>query len=185
MALMVAVFGVSGVGKSWLATGYAESHNDTLYIEASGLLRARLGKTSEELRTEAMSDFERNQMTLVEAFHAERSNSTSKVILLDAHCVIDGRNGFLDVPESTIFSIDPCQIIFVEDSPEAILARRQSDTRTRPPRSVEQIHEYQTRSLRVAEKLASASGVGVERVKAGDRMAFARIIDRVRTRLAT
>ena len=69
---VIAVFGLSGVGKSWLISRFAEGH-EVLHLQASQLLKdakaavSGIVTTSEELRTGPVID---NQALLISAFLA-------------------------------------------------------------------------------------------------------------------
>jgi adenylate kinase len=73
---VVAIFGVSGVGKSWLISRFA-SANPVAHVQASRLLREAKAAidgrntTSEQLRTDAVLD---NQMLLIQG---ERHGTTT------------------------------------------------------------------------------------------------------------
>src|ERR1700753_345358 len=90
MAKVVAVFGLSGVGKSWMISRYVAAEN-IAHIQASQLMRdastAGVGKpvTSESLRRGAVLD---NQSLLTEAF-AKVLAEEARPIIFDGHCLID------------------------------------------------------------------------------------------------
>ena len=175
MINVVAVFGLSGVGKSWLSARFAESHG-LLHLQASHLLKnataARSGvqTTSEQLRTGAVID---NQELLISAFQAERQAAT-KAILFDGHCLIDGKAGLIDIPASVIEAIAPCGIIFVHAEPATIFDRRVADTsRERPSRSAAELHDHQERARAICTSYAEGLKLPMHTVEAGDETGFA------------
>jgi adenylate kinase len=177
MVKVIAVFGLSGVGKSWLISRFANG-NPVAHVQASQLLReakaALSGSvtTSEELRTGAVLD---NQALLVRAFSAKIANATQPIIF-SGHCVVDDGNQLLEIPAEVIAALSVSGLIFVQSQPTAIVERRLKDiTRTRPARSVEEIEFHQNRAMSVCAEYAKRLRLGLHVVHAGDEGLFASV----------
>jgi adenylate kinase len=174
MVRVVAVFGLSGVGKSWLIARMIHSE-PMMHVQASQLLRdekaAITGQTvtNEALRTGAVLD---NQSLLVRAFSRVHSAATMPIIF-DGHCVVDSAAGLIEIPPEVIEALSISGIVFIEDQPGAIVERRAGDTtRTRPIRSESEIELHQNQALATCLKYAARLQAGLRVVQAGDEPAF-------------
>lgn len=171
---IVAVFGLSGVGKSWLIGRYA-LHSPVLHVQASQLLReakaAIYGEnvTTDELRKGAVLD---NQALLIRAFAHVRSTET-KPIIFDGHCVVDNGAELLEIPTEVIAGLAISHLIFVEGSAKVIIERRQNDqTRVRPIRSEGELARHQRRAREICEAYSKSLVIPLTIVPAGDEEAF-------------
>jgi adenylate kinase len=174
MPEVAAVFGPSGVGKSWLISRYVASTR-IRHIQASQLLRgakaASSGRsvTSEELRAGAVLD---NQELLVAALARERAVSDSPIIF-DGHCVVDNGAELTEIPVKVIDAFGLSGIVFVQGDSQLILTQRTNDnTKVRPVRSVEEIGHHQQQALSVCGEYARQLRVPLEIVDAGDEGLF-------------
>jgi len=174
MVKVVAVFGLSGVGKSWLIARLICSE-PIMHVQASQLLReekaAITGRTvtSEALRTGAVLD---NQSLLVRAFSRVRSAATMP-IAFDGYCVVDSAAGLVEIPAEVIDALSVSGIVFIQDRLGTIVARRAGDTgRIRPIRSEAEIELHQNQAMATCVKYATRLRVGLHVVQAGDEPAF-------------
>lgn len=174
MVKVVAVFGLSGVGKTWLISRYAVS-SEALHVQASQLLRQETTKltgeavTNEGLRKGAVLD---NQSLLVQAFSKVAASAT-KPIIFDGHCVVDTGDRLIEIPSGVIKALLPSGIVFVHDRAAAIVARRAGDiARARLVRSEGEIELQQERAVAVCRDYAKELGLGLHFVEAGDEAAF-------------
>jgi adenylate kinase len=177
-APVVAVFGLSGVGKSWLIARYAEQV-PVLHVQASQLLRdakaalLRQEVTSEELRKGAVLD---NQALLIDAFAQVRATAQMPVVF-DGHSVVDTGDQLLEIPAQVIAALCPSMIVFVESDATAIIERRRNDvSRERPARSVEEIQAHQSRAREICRGYAKTLQVPLKIIGAGDEKAFAVVV---------
>lgn len=171
---VVAMFGLSGVGKGWLARELCERHQQILHLEASALMRAALNTTGEALRTAAVGVVQDNQSRLVQAFIAARSAQPDRPVLFDGHSVIDNDLELVEVPVSVVAALGTDAIVFVFDDPTAIRERRLLDDRRRPDRPVVALAHHQERARAVAVGYAERLNLEFHEVTAGDWQALER-----------
>lgn len=174
MVKVVAVFGLSGVGKSWLISRFARP-GFALHVQASQLLRdekaAITGQavSSEALRTDAVLD---NQSLLIRAFVRVLSSATVPV-LFDGHCVVDSGTSLVEIPTEVIEALLISGIVYIQDTAAAIVARRAGDmARTRPARSEAEIALHQNHAVATCTRYANQLQIGLHFVTAGDEPAF-------------
>lgn len=178
MAKVVTVFGLSGVGKSWMISRYAASAN-VAHVQASRLMRdakaAQVGRavTSEDLRRGPVLD---NQRLLIEAF-AKVLAAETRPIIFDGHCLVDVGVRLIEIPLEVIRQLQPAGIVLVYAPAGEIVQRRQSDIlRDRPTRTVDALAAQQAQSISVCTGYAEQLGVNFEQVCAGDERGFAQFM---------
>ncbi len=138
---VIAVLGISGVSKSTLVEKAAE-HRGLLHLKASDLIKARMAQSSEQLRQGAVLD---NQALMLAKFSERAATTNHDTIVFGGHSLIDTPNGLLDIPLSVFEAIKPDAIVFVEDAPDTIAARRTMDiSRVRPARSGVELVQHQS-----------------------------------------
>ena len=166
----VLVFGVSGVGKTSLIAQVLPRLTDALTWQAGEIIgEARQTSDPEYLRTLPSDKLEESQELLVKGFHARAGQRNGRLVLLDAHAVIDTEHGLFDIAASIIARLEPIGLIHIEDDPAQILERRRLHAgRPRPSRTVEQLALYQDRSLGRCEHLARELALQLQRVISGD-----------------
>jgi adenylate kinase len=183
MVRVIGVFGLSGVGKSWLISRFV-SANPVAHVQASQLLREAKAAisgsvtTSEALRIGAVLD---NQALLVRAFSAKIADAVQPIIF-DGHCVVDNGSQLLEIPVEVIAALSVSGLIFVQSQPAAIVEQRLKDiTRTRPARSVEEIEFHQNRAMSVCAEYAKHLRLDLHVVHAGDEGSFASVVASILT----
>jgi adenylate kinase len=164
---VVGLFGLSGVGKGWIAHHVCAKRPEILHLEASSLMRRALSASSEALRTAAPAKMADNQIRLIAAFEAERAEHPTRPVLFDGHSVIDNDRALIEIPVAVVSGLRLDQIVFVWDAPETIAARRETDTRPRPKRSLVELQEHQERARSVASAYGLALGIPFVEVHAG------------------
>lgn len=172
---IIAVFGLSGVGKSWLI-GRCVAHFPVLHVQASQLLREAKAVlsgervTSEELRKGAVLD---NQTLLIQAF-ARLRETAAEPIVFDGHCVVDNGDQLLEIPTEVIAGLAVSHLVFVEGSAKGIIERRQNDAaRVRSARSEAELSHHQQRAKAVCKVYSGSLGLPLTVVTADDEGAFA------------
>lgn len=174
MAKVVTVFGLSGVGKSWMISRYAASAN-VAHVQASQLMRdakaAQVGQavTSEDLRRGPVLD---NQSLLTDAF-AKVLASEARPIIFDGHCLVDVGDQLIEIPLEVIRQLQPAGIVLVYTPANEIVQRRQSDTlRERPTRTAAALTAQHNQCVSICTNYAEQLGVIFEQVRAGDERGF-------------
>jgi adenylate kinase len=168
---VLALVGLSGVGKSTLISEL-EKALPLRHFTASDLIKSELAfrsshvASSEELRVGAVTD---NQVLLMAAF----SRSTTKLdglVVLDAHVVIDGACGLIDIAASVFGDLGVQHMLFIEAAPEEIAERRRNDTgRSRPTRSAEEIGAHQEHAITRARTITAELGIPLTVINANDK----------------
>ncbi|UAL10159.1 ATP-binding protein [Caulobacter segnis] len=177
MAPVVAMFGLSGVGKGWIASQLSAQRPEVLHLEASALMRAAMRTTGEALRTAPADVVRDNQAKLVATFQIAREAAPDRPVLFDGHSIIDNDQQLVDVPLSAVAGLAPNLVAFVHDDPVALRARRLADARFRPDRSVETLAHQQARAEAVARNYAIELKVPFLRLEAGDWRALNHAFD--------
>lgn len=179
MANVVTVFGLSGVGKSWMISRYAAA-SDVAHVQAGQLMRdaraALVGHavTSEDLRRGPVLD---NQSLLTDAF-AKVLAAEMRPIIFDGHCLVDVGDQLIEIPIEVIRQLQPAGIVFVHAPADEIVQRRESDTsRERPARTADALAAQQDRCLSVCTNYAERLGIRFGQVRAGDECSFAQFMD--------
>jgi adenylate kinase len=166
------LFGLSGVGKTTMGRQMIDQDEGIAHVSASDLLKAAHSQTGEQLRTAQHDQLVANQGILAEALENWAFPDTARHILLDAHSVIDNDRVLVDIPVAAIASLSPNRLIFLMDDPSVIVARRLSDDRQRPARTVAELNDHQERSLKVCRGYSESIGVPLLVVKSGDTSKF-------------
>jgi adenylate kinase len=175
MAKVVTVFGLSGVGKSWMITRYAAAAN-VAHIQANQLMRdakaALVGVpvNSEHLRRGPVLD---NQSLLTDAF-AKVLAAEARPIIFDGHCLIDAGEHLIEIPVDVIRQLHPSGIVLVCAPADEIAGRRESDTsRQRPVRTTSALSAQQNRCVAICTDYAERLGIRFDQVRSGDEPDFA------------
>jgi len=166
-AHVVAMFGISGVGKTTLAAAVVAAMPTITHLTASALLRDENQQSNDELRRADATTIGINQAALVRAFlrQAERHEQ----ILFDGHSLIDTDARLIDIPTEVILALEPKHIVFVAAEAHDISERRRLDpSRARPERSRAELQAQQERALANAREYARAAKIGITLVSASD-----------------
>lgn len=178
--IVIAIFGLSGVGKTYLINRFvAESEHVERLSAGSIIAEARSIMDPEFLRKLPTNELDRSQELLIAGFPRTLENLTARLLLLDAHTVIDnGSDELYLVADSVFAALRPDGIIHVEAEPRVIARQREADTgRARPYRSVQVLDDQQRVSARRAEEVAAGLGVWCARISSGDVRAFGRLLN--------
>jgi len=166
----IAVFGISGVGKTRLCSLLADRF-DLAHAQASDLLKRakeeEAGKSvsTEDLRKGPVLD---NQALLASSFRTF-AGQQARDILFDGHSVIDAGDKLIEIPVDVIAAIGPAAVLFLWEKPQTIAERRAADlSRRRPPRSAAELAEHQARAEELALLYAQRLQVAFFRVHSED-----------------
>jgi adenylate kinase len=169
------MFGLSGVGKGWLARKLCEHRPEVLHLEASALMRATFNISSEALRTADAGALTTNQQGLVAAFTGARAAEPLRPILFDGHSVIDNDAGLVQIALEVIAGLKPQHIVFVSEVVSLIAERRRRDTRSRPIRTLDELTRHQDCARELANSYAESLAISFDEVQSRDWM----IVDRL------
>lgn len=176
---VVAVLGISGVGKSTMISAFTQRHPSVLGVGASALLKqATAVMDTETLRTAAVSDIHANQQRLVSTFSDLRLRNPERHVIFDGHSLIDNDQGLVIVPTDVFVGLAPNRIVFIEDNADAILTRRLADaSRIRPRRSAEEIAAHQRMAKEAACGYAVKLAIPFSTIQSGDDATFAATLE--------
>lgn len=175
---VVAVLGISGVGKTTMVSTFIRHHPWAHSVRGSALLKeASAVSDTEALRTASASDIQANQDRLTSAFSELRRRHPDRHIIFDGHSLIDNDNGLVIVPTATFAQLAPSLILFVEDDPNAILTRRLADVRrVRPRRSVNEIAAHQHTAKETALGYGYALCIPCVAIRSGNFPVFEKVL---------
>ncbi|BDV35539.1 ATP-binding protein [Methylocystis iwaonis] len=175
----IAVFGISGVGKSRLCSLLADRFG-LAHAQASDLLKrakeVEAGKSvsAEDLRKGAVLD---NQSLLVWSFRKFAAQEPRDIIF-DGHSVIDAGDKLIEIPVDVITAIGPAAVLFLWEEPQTIAVRRTADLgRQRPSRSAAELAEHQTRAEELAQFYAQRLQIPFFRLRSGDDEECCNLLD--------
>ena len=181
MAKVVTVFGLSGVGKSWMISRYSTLAN-VAHVQASQLMRdaraALVGQavTSEDLRRGPVLD---NQRLLADAF-AEVLATEARPIIFDGHCLVDAGEHQIEIPVDVVRKLQPSGIVLVHAPADEIVRRRVSDSsRQRPLRDADALAVQQVRCAAICSSYGRQLGLDYVDVRAGNEEEFAQVVGRM------
>jgi adenylate kinase len=176
-SLAFGVFGISGVGKTSLITRAVQRHDTYFHVQASELIKAGLADPtlpSELLRKMGRDKIIDNQSILVRMFENVRQSNPDKVVVLDAHSIVDTGDQFIPIPVAIISDLQLDHLIFLRDLPERIVSRREQDrNRARPKRTVAEIASLQDQALDLCQEYASQLKLPLNIVSAEDECGLA------------
>lgn len=158
---VIAVFGISGVGKSTLITEALKAAPEGAHLQARDLIKSGLADqtNSEMLRRRPSAKVRSNQDIMLEGFRRRVQAQPHRLIVFDGHLLIDTDDELVQIPQEVIASLGPSLMVHVEDDIARIAARRTQDSsRQRPQRSEETLQEHQQLSRNLCE--AYARGLG-------------------------
>lgn len=166
---VIAILGLSGSGKSYLGRSIVRARPEYLRLSAGGLLRRSFHTTGEKLRTAEGDDVRENQTELAEALAEARAGQWERPILLEAHSFIDNDRELVDVPVEVMASLELAGIVLVDVPAEQIAARRTTDKRKRPQRSLAELKRQCARSKSLANGYASDLDIPLIAVNSGEK----------------
>ncbi len=172
---IIIIAGLSGVGKTYLMKRLEEQSDMFVRFSAGSLIKKRrLTMDRDQLRCLSSNEILQNQYALIEQLNQELQHVTeNKLILVDAHMIIDSESQVIEIPLDIFKKINPSQIIFLHDDPSIILTRRKQDNcRKRPLRSIKQITEQQDKSLKMAKDYARCLSIPFKAITSIDAMSL-------------
>lgn len=166
----IAIFGVSGVGKTTLIRQFIGDGREYAHLQAGTLIKRAL-KTipRDQLRVATPDQIIKNQFLLIDEFWKEIEEYKYSTVIFDGHSIVDNNQEIIKIPTNVIKGLKPQEIIFVEDEPKYIHERRTGDqSRQRADISIAEIEKHQDLAKRQAESYAHEIGIPFGAVKAGN-----------------
>ncbi len=180
MKALIAILGISGVGKSTLVRGL-NIFPSPLHLQASDIIKAEIRRrdglyaSSEELRLGPVIS---NQDLLVQGVLNACKDET-RLVILDGHAVIFGEGGAIEIPPTVFRTIGCSAVVILEESPKIIRARRLRDVaRVRPDLDESELSIQQEISSQSAARIAVELSIPVFRIRGGLELELRSIVQR-------
>lgn len=150
---IIAIFGISGVGKTTLIQKLCQDNPNYVHLQAGTLIRRALKNIPrDQLRITSSEQIIKNQYLLIDEFWKEIEEQKHINVIFDGHSIIDNNQGIIQIPSDVIKGLKPKKIVFIEDNPEAIFDRKMMDhTRDRSGISPDILREQQDKALTQAK----------------------------------
>ena len=163
---IVIVTGIPGVGKTTVVNNALElieneyeiiNYGDMMFKHAKD---EKLVSDRDQMRKLNPNDQKRIQIKAAEEIYGI---SLKKSVLVDTHCTIKTKNGFLPgLPQWVLENLKPTKIVLVEASNKEIADRRSIDkSRARDADSVQDIADHQDMNRNIAMAYSAISGATV------------------------
>lgn len=147
----IGIFGLSGVGKTFLASKFVENRNDFILTRASKLIKDF--KHDIKYQTLNESSVNRNQLALIKSFELFKENHPNKNILIELHNIIETPNGPIPIDDCVFEKLKLDAACFISRPPKEILIQRSLDlTRERSSANESEIEDYQHRAIALFKK---------------------------------
>lgn len=170
--VVIGVFGISGVGKSWLVGEVVSRISGSLQLQGSALIKEGLADpslSSDELRSTSGDRILANQRILIAMFNRALAEQSSRLVLFDGHLLIDTEAGLIEVPEAVIAALRTALLVHVEAEPTLIAARRHGDaSRKRPARDIDTLAAQQARSRDLCQSYGHLLNIPMHVAGSGD-----------------
>lgn len=171
---VVAIFGVSGVGKSTLIRRFISDHQDWTHVSAGSLLKNALkAQDRDALALSGKSIIETNQGILVNEFWSEINSTKSNQILFDGHSVVNNGKEIVLVPLQNLREFRFCKIIYVYADAPTILKHRETDSaRKRLMLGLREIETEQRLAMSHSQECALQLSIPFVEIESGDLVGF-------------
>ncbi len=137
----IAVFGLSGVGKSTSCRAFVQRHPEYLYVGASAVLREMLPSAMHLTSASALAEV---QIPLARAI-ASQVDGREKVIF-DLHSLLDADEGPVKVPVDAIRIVAPTALVFLHLRVAQLALRRAEATRPRTAMTLSELRSRQRKA---------------------------------------
>lgn len=142
----IGLFGISGVGKSYMASAICADNDSIISVKASDILKAYNRRTQfHGLSSNVVSE---NQRSLIDGFAHFRDNHRGKNIIVELHNIIETPSGEVEIDDKVFDLLELNAVCFLHRDPERLLQQRCEDSsRIRQEISIENLRALQERSL--------------------------------------
>lgn len=144
--MIIGLFGISGVGKSYVASAISAENDSIIAVKASDILRAYNKKTQfDKLNFSIVSE---NQKSLIDGFKEFREKNRGRNIILEIHNIIETPDGEVEIDDNVFDFLELDAVCFLYIDPERLLQQRAKDSsRIRQEISLHNLRALQERSL--------------------------------------
>lgn len=153
----IGLFGLSGVGKSYLASQLCHVDENLICVKASEIIKSYGHHIKyRELKHDVV---EGNQLILIDGVKHFQSMNPNKDIIIELHNVIESPEGNIDINGNVLTQLNLDAACFIELAPKKILKQRLSDTdRIRHITSISALKKLQLHSkTKFIETFSSSS----------------------------
>lgn len=179
-ALIVAVFGIPGVGKTSTIWRTLQKYPQCISLSVSRLIAESTAtkNPTDNLRTKLKNQILESQNIAIQGIKKVSQTYPRKLILVDAHSVIDNDQELIRIPIRVVESFEPSILVFIYDEPAQIRTRRQGDKkRMRADRTVDQITAEQSTALDTCREYSLSLQIRLCEIKAGDTISLGQVIE--------
>lgn len=142
----IGLFGLSGVGKTYLASKLTEERADLVLTRASKLIN----EGNQEIRYDHLNkaNVDTNQLALLKGFELFKKNNQNKNILIELHNLIETPQGVVPIEDYVFNELKLDAVCFIYKTPKDIFNQRKLDKqRKRSAASEVEIESYQFQAL--------------------------------------
>lgn len=141
----IGLFGLSGVGKSYLATQLCKVDEHLICVRASEIIKSYGHHIQyHQLKHNVV---EGNQHILINGFKQFISTHPNTDIIIELHNVIESPEGSIDIDDIIFTQLNLDAVCFIELNPEQIIKQRSEDSgRVRHITSATELSNLQTHS---------------------------------------
>ena len=144
--MKIGVFGLSGVGKSFLTNRILSHSSDFVVTSASKLIKQASHKILlKDLNSPVVKE---NQSVLINEFECFCKINRNKSVIIELHNVIETRDDVIQIENDVFYNLKLDVAFFITRPPEVILNHRLQDkSRIRANKTVAEINQLQESAL--------------------------------------
>ncbi len=156
--MIIAIFGISGVGKSHLTEQLNQHLPDNIATSASNLIKNKSGVTNPKKL--APEDIIKNQYSLIASITEIRKTNPKKTITIEMHTSLILEGKIIDIEKSCFLKMGIEKAIFLYEKPKNIEQRIQSDkSKHRELKHIDEIKSWQEYNLKRFRYISSSLAI--------------------------
>lgn len=167
----IGLFGIAGVGKSYLTSIFCSNRSDFVTIKASEIIKSHNRSINfHELKRDVIN---KNQDALITGFKHYRSQHPSENIIIELHNLIETPEGVIEINDTVFDALSLDAVCFLEASPDRLFNQRRLDlTRVRRILPLEQLTILQNQAR--SKFLSRYQGIDIPHIvlQTGDMRGF-------------
>lgn len=173
--MIIGLFGLAGVGKSYLTSSFCAANNDFLGVKASEIIKSFNNKIDFfELKKSIVNN---NQDMLVIGFKDYRRQHSSQKIILELHNLIETPTGAIEIDDMVFDALDLDAVCFLEAPIRQLLNQRENDSsRVRSRLSYDELVDLQNSSRSKFINKYMSDNIPFTLLESGDLEGFKRFI---------